>query len=161
MAFFDSYRVILTSKLTRISVHTLIILFAILVGYSGIASAVDDAYLQELEAEAKKTSNFKAHSPKSKASSKTSIKKNAKAAEIKQQVKKPSPVPIKSTQTNNTSKQDELKRFEQLLKFERPSTYHFYTRLDLKEKKLVLKDYNENKKISTASKLIFDLYFKH
>ena len=170
MAFFDSYRVILThTRLTRIlfhrlvSIQRLVIVLTVLVGYSGTASALDDAYLKELEAEANKTSNFKsnAHSPNnntasSNTASKTSVKNNAKTTEVKQQIKKPS-----QSQTKNVSIQDQLKSFEQLLKFERPSTYRFYKRLDLNEKKLVLKDYNESKKISTASKLIFDLYFKH
>lgn len=71
------------------------------------------------------------------------------------------------SQTQKTAKpadketKSQQARFEHLLKFERPSTYHFYTQLSVGEKKKVITTFKENKKLSVASKQIFDLYFEH
>ena len=51
-------------------------------------------------------------------------------------------------------------RFEKILENERPATYRFYVKLSADAKSSVLKVYTKSKKISTASKKVFDLYFK-
>ncbi len=102
-------------------------------------SQVDDEYLKELDAEAKSSVG----------------------------VSKKSTQPAASTTATGTSEsaskseQDDIANFEKLLQFERPSTYHFFTRLTQSEKLNVIKDYNSHKKLIRSSTLIFDLYFKH
>ncbi|MDH5326723.1 MAG: hypothetical protein OEZ68_10095 [Gammaproteobacteria bacterium] len=56
-------------------------------------------------------------------------------------------------------KAEKLQEFTQLLKFERPATYKFFRKLSLENKSQVLATYGEDKKLSAASKKIFDLYF--
>ena len=107
-----------------------------------LSFAEEDDYLLELQSEAENTSNLD-RNKKSKNRNKTQSKNSKKPKQ------------------NTTTAEPNLDQFEQLLKFERPSTYRFYTRLELSEKKRVVKEYKSSKKISTASKLIFDLYFKH
>ena len=50
--------------------------------------------------------------------------------------------------------------FEKLLEFELPSTYKFYTKLNPNDQNKVVRHYSKEKKMSAASKLIFDLYFE-
>jgi hypothetical protein len=51
--------------------------------------------------------------------------------------------------------------FEKSLKFELPTTYKFYLKLRPEDQDKVLAVYNREKKISTTSKLIFNLYFNN
>ena len=70
----------------------------------------------------------------------------------------PEPLNTQSAKTrsgNNPAKAN----FEKLLKFELPATYKFYTKLASGDQDKVLEIYNQEKKMSAASKLIFDLYF--
>lgn len=50
--------------------------------------------------------------------------------------------------------------FEKLLEFELPSTYKFYTKLNADDQARVIHRYNQDQKMSAASKLIFDIYFE-
>jgi len=111
--------------------------------------AEDDAYLRELEAEANTLENLSDKQPQ------TSSKSTTKTKKSRNQSKKST-----AKKGNLAKTQAKLDKFEQLLQFERPSTYRFYKRLDLSEKERVVHNYNNHKKISEASKLIFDLYFK-
>lgn len=56
-------------------------------------------------------------------------------------------------------KQERLEKFSELLKFERPATFKFFKKLSLEKKSKVLTVYGPDKKLSAASKKIFDLYF--
>jgi hypothetical protein len=69
--------------------------------------------------------------------------------------------PGQNTAPENNKLKSQQDRFEHLLKFERPSTYHFYTKLSVGEKKKVITTFSKEKKLSVASKQIFDLYFEH
>ena len=66
---------------------------------------------------------------------------------------------IKKPKISKT-KLEKLEQFTEMLKFERPATYKFFTKLSLEKKNQVLKTYSEDKKLSAASKKIFDLYFE-
>jgi hypothetical protein len=89
----------------------------------------DDAYLKELEVEAKKLD----------ADSKSK--------------------PLKSNGENVLPVQKQRK-FELLLQSSRPSTYNFYQKLNQDEKNLVLLTYEQDNKLSSASKKVFELYFE-
>lgn len=93
--------------------------------------AVDDDYLKALESEADNTGAM-------------STKQNAKPG----------------NKANSGVKTSAKKNFEQLLEFELPSTFKFYTKLNAEDQAKVLKRYNKDKKLSAASKIIFDLYFE-
>ena len=97
-------------------------------------SQEDDAYLQELDAEAKRSANVTKNKPQSKNSG--------------------------SSTPSSKSEQNQIENFEKLLRFERPSTHRFFTRLTQDEKLQVIKDYDTHKKLTHSSKVIFDLYFK-
>lgn len=96
------------------------------------AIAVDDDYLKALETEANNTASM---------------------------ANKPSPKPrvLKASGLSNSAR----KNFENLLQFELPSTYTFYSKLTSEQQVSVIKHYIQEQKISSASKLIFDLYFDH
>ena len=51
--------------------------------------------------------------------------------------------------------------FEKSLKYELPTTYKFYLKLRPQDQDKVLAVYNRERKISTTSKLIFNLYFNN
>jgi len=109
--------------------------------------ANDDAYLRELEAEANKTERLNT--------------KQSKTHPLTKKNVPTTPSPNNPPTSSSTKVQAELEKFGQLLKFERPSTYRFFKRLKMSEKKQVLNDYNQHKKIRESSKLIFHLYFRH
>lgn len=50
--------------------------------------------------------------------------------------------------------------FELMLKSSRPSTYHFYTKLNQAEKNQVFLTFKQDNNITSASKKVFDLYFE-
>lgn len=58
------------------------------------------------------------------------------------------------------AKNDIKAKFEKLLEFELPSTYKFYIKLSPQDQDKVVKIYMQEKKMSTASKAIFDMYFE-
>jgi len=132
-------------------VYTIMACFVIgyLLSFPTQIMAEDDAYLRELEAEAKELENLSDKQPDS------GNKSTAKTKKSRTRSNKNT-----SKRSNSAKAQAQLEKFEQLLQFERPSTYRFYSRLDLSEKKQVVKNYSKTKKISESSKLIFDLYFK-
>jgi len=124
---------------TRVYTITTSVVIGCLMSIPAQIMASDDAYLRELEAEAKKTESL-----------------NSK------QSKTHPPATKKLSQNKHpTKKQAGLEKFEQLLKFERPSTYRFYKRLKQDEKLQVRNKYNKHKDIRETSKLIFHLYFRH
>ena len=96
------------------------------------AIAADDDYLKALESEADDTGSL-----------------NTKPTN--------NPTPAKSGGVKNNDREN----FEKLLEFELPSTYKFYTKLNAENQAKVIKRYNREKKMSAASKMIFDLYFQH
>jgi hypothetical protein len=100
------------------------------------AIAADDDYLKALESEADDTGSL---------TQKPTNTQNATS---------PSSQDVKGVK--NSAKEN----FEKLLEFELPSTYKFYTKLTPVDQNKVVRHYNQEKKMSTASKLIFDLYFE-
>lgn len=64
---------------------------------------------------------------------------------------------VNSSRVTSAAKEN----FEKLLEFELPSTYKFYTKLNPKDQIKVVTRYDQEKKLSAASKLIFDLYFEN
>ena len=109
-------------------------LFGILIVYACVAlpvSAVDDDYLNALESEADDTGSM-TQNP-------TNNPQNANSSAVKSSLKE---------------------NFEKLLEFELPSTYKFYKKLAPDDQNKVVKLYDKEKKMSAASKLIFDLYFE-
>ncbi|KPJ94530.1 MAG: hypothetical protein AMJ53_05065 [Gammaproteobacteria bacterium SG8_11] len=94
--------------------------------------AAEEDYLKALESEADNTSSL-----------------NQKQSN--------NPTAAKSGGVKNSVKED----FEKLLEFELPSTYKFYTKLKTDDQIKVVKLYSREKKMSAASKLIFDLYFEN
>lgn len=96
------------------------------------AMAVDDDYLKALESEADDTGSVTTNSANN-------------------------PQGSNSNSKNNKAKEN----FEKLLEFELPSTYKFYTKLNPNDQGKVVRLYGKEKKMSAASKLIFDLYFKN
>jgi hypothetical protein len=68
---------------------------------------------------------------------------------------KPDSQPVSTRPVKNPAKI----AFEKLLKFEIPATYNFYEKLSSRDQDKVVKTYNQEKKMSVARKLIFDLYF--
>jgi hypothetical protein len=95
------------------------------------AFAADDDYLKALESEADDTGSLTQNPPNN--------PQNAASQGVKKSAKE---------------------NFEKLLEFELPSTYKFYTKLTQADQYKVVKHYNKEKKMSAASKLIFDLYFE-
>ena len=95
------------------------------------AIAAEDDYLRALESEADNTSSL--------------TKKQSN-----------NPTAAKSSAAKSNGKEN----FEKLLEFELPSTYKFYTKLNPDDQIKVIKRYDQEKKMSAASKLIFDLYFQ-
>ncbi|WP_455212210.1 hypothetical protein [Kaarinaea lacus] len=95
------------------------------------AMAADDDYLKALESEADDTGSLT-----------TKQTNNSQAAS--------------SNSGNNKAKEN----FEKLLEFELPSTYKFYKKLNPNDQSKVVRLYGKEKKMSSASKLIFDLYFE-
>ncbi len=161
MSFIESFRLKPTSYTARVYALTMYAMFAYLFYFSAPANAEDDAYLRELEAEANRTETLggkKQAGPHAKPKSKPKTTPISKPKVS--QKKSPQPTNKKPTQFN-TPAQAQTEKFEQLLQFERPSTYRFYKRLELSEKQQVVNDYYKHKKIPESSKLIFDLYFKH
>lgn len=64
------------------------------------------------------------------------------------------------TETPTPIEKNPLKdAFEKLLELELPATYKFYAKLNTKDQNKVVQTYAQAKKMSAASKLIFDLYF--
>lgn len=94
--------------------------------------AADDTYLKELEIEAEKS----AHVP------------NGQSTDLE----------IPNT-INSNIPDKAIKKFELTLKSSRPATYRFYERLDTEEQHEVYAIYNEDQKLTRASKMVFDLYF--
>jgi hypothetical protein len=97
------------------------------------AIAADDDYLKALESEADDTGSLTqnpANNPQNAAPPSQGVKNSVK------------------------------ENFEKLLEFELPSTYKFYTKLTPADQNKVVRHYNKEKKLSAASKLIFDLYFE-
>jgi len=121
---------------TRVYTITTCVVIGCLLSYPTQIMAEDDAYLRELEAEAKKLENLSDQQSGSGSNSTAKTKKSRKQSK-KNTAKK----------SNSAKAQAQLEKFEQLLQFERPSTYRFYKRLDLSEKKQVIKNYNKTKKI--------------
>lgn len=93
-------------------------------------SAAQDDYLKALESEARSTGSL--------------TKKQNRAANT-----------AKPSGASSKLKTD----FEQLLEFELPSTFKFYSKLNSTDQIKVVQLYTQEKKMSAASKLIFDLYF--
>lgn len=79
--------------------------------------------------------------------------------ELEQEAKKSAKVSSKKTKLSKTN-QDKMERFSQLLQFERPATFKFFKKLSLEKKTKVLDTYGTEKRLSAASKKIFDLYFE-
>ena len=95
--------------------------------------AADDTYLRELEIEAEKSAHVS----------------NGQSSDVK------------LSNTDNRKIPDKaFKKFELTLKSTRPATYRFYKKLDTEEQHIVYTTYNEDQKLTRASKMIFDLYFK-
>ena len=64
---------------------------------------------------------------------------------------------------NNSSKINrapQLKQFAKLLQSRRPATFRFFRQLSLQHKVQVLDVFQENQRLSSTRKLIFDLYFQ-
>ena len=97
------------------------------------ATAADDDYLKALESEADDTGSLTTDSTGDPQSGATS---------------------------NNGANNKDKENFEQHLEFELPSTYKFYKKLNPNDQNKVVKHYSKDKKMSAASKLIFDLYFE-
>lgn len=115
--------------------------------FNSNAFAEDDDYLKALEEEAINSANVgNSNSSKSKRNKNISKPKSVKSNNRKKVVK--------------SGSSDQRKKFEQLLQFELPSTYKFYSKLNEDKKNTVYKAYKRSNKLSTASKKIFDLYFK-
>ena len=94
------------------------------------AIAVDDDYLKALESEADDTGSLTTN-------------------------------PVNNPNPGNSNSNSKAKEnFEKLLEFELPSTYKFYTKLNANDQNKVVNHYSKEKKMSAASKLIFDLYFE-
>ena len=111
--------------------QTLVIFGVLMIGLS--LTALGD-YLDELNAEATDTGNL-----------------------IKQgKQNKNSPSEVNSSDVKSDIKEE----FEKLLEFELPSTYKFYIKLPPQDQNKVIQTYSQNKKMSSASKMIFDLYFE-
>ncbi|WP_455205309.1 hypothetical protein [Kaarinaea lacus] len=108
--------------------------------FVGTATAADDAYLDILEQEAESSAR---------------LSNNPSTSQKRRSTSKPKPAAA------NSINKDEQIKFEQLLQFELPSTYRFYTKLSLEEQGKVVNVFVKDKKLSSASKLIFDLYFDH
>ena len=95
--------------------------------------AADNTYLKELEIEAEKSAHVS----------------NGQSSDIKL-----------SNSANREIPGKAIKKFEHTLKSTRPATYRFYKRLDTEEQHIVYTTYNEDQKLTRASKMIFDLYFE-
>lgn len=113
------------------------------------ATAAEDAYLKALAEEAKRSAKLTSKPAASPATTPTPKESPATTAA-------PAPVPVKTTPTNSEFQT----QFEQMLENERPATYHFYKQLPDPSKSSVVQIYKDSNKISTASKKVFDLYFK-
>ena len=115
-------------------IFPILIIWALFAGCP--AAAVDDDYLKALESEADDTGSM---------------------------AKKPlnsSPTTANPAGANSGVNNNEKESFEKLLEFELPSTYKFYTKLNAQDQAKVITHYNQEKKMSAASKIIFDLYFQ-
>ena len=55
--------------------------------------------------------------------------------------------------------QKEFKTFESEMKSRRPAIYRFYKKLNEEDKTIIFSIYQEDKKFTRASKVVFDLYF--
>ena len=115
------------------------ILFAV---YNAGAFAEDEDYLKELEAEAEKSANVSTSKPNKSNRSGNNPRSNS------------------TNRASGNSANNQRERFEQLLQFELPSTYKFYNKLNSEKKAVVFEAYKRTEKLSTASKIIFDLYFE-
>jgi hypothetical protein len=122
----------ISKALKRISLTLALWAFTVWVSLAAVPTmAVDDDYLKALESEADDTGTL-------------TTKQNTNPG------KSANPGGVKNSTKKN---------FEQLLEFELPSTYKFYTKLNAEDQAKVIKRYNKEKKLSAASKIIFDLYF--
>jgi len=134
----------LTAARTRrwCSRHQTCLVFAclcVVTFFVGTATAADDdAYLDMLEQEAESSAQ---------------LSNNPTTSQKRRPTGKPKPA------TANPVNKDAQIKFEQLLQFELPSTYRFYTKLSLDDQDKVVKVFIKDNKLSSASKLIFDLYF--
>jgi hypothetical protein len=125
----------ITKALKRISLTFALWAFTVWVSLAAVPTmAVDDDYLKALESEADNTGSLT-----TKQTSNPGPGKSANSGGVKNSAKK---------------------NFEQRLEFELPSTYKFYTKLNAEDQAKVIKRYNKEKKMSAASKIIFDLYFE-
>lgn len=117
-----------------------IFLFVMLLGFISPVLAKDDAYLQELEAEAHNL-----------ATDNTAVQKPADNAQVKD---KPAPAPAPEAAANLRKAE-----FETALKAELPNTYTIYTRLTAEQKLMVVETYFANdRKIGASSRQVFDFY---
>jgi hypothetical protein len=116
-----------------IAFHLFAIVLLLIAIVPSSAIAVDEAYLEALEAEAENS----AHVGSNKAVN------GASASKAGGQINK-----------------KELMQFEVELKTTRPATYRFYEKLDDQEKTAVFAVYSEDHKMTRASKTVFDLYFE-
>ena len=98
------------------------------------AFAVDDAYLKALEVEAEKSAQV-----------------GDSTGNVNGANKANSGIKIN---------QKEMMQFETELKSTRPATYRFYQKLDEQDQTAVFVIYREDKKMTRASKTVFDLYFE-
>ncbi|WP_455222365.1 hypothetical protein [Kaarinaea lacus] len=102
--------------------------------FSASAIAVDDTYLDALEAEAESSAHF-----------------NENGSAIDDQ---------KKSEGGLKLNKKEMMRFETELKSARPATYRFYKKLDQQDKAAVFVIYKKDHKMTHASKTVFDLYFE-
>lgn len=61
----------------------------------------------------------------------------------------------------NNPNLEKFDTFTKMLKFERPMTFRFFLKLNKKQQQSIVDNFTKHKKISLASKNIFDLYFNN
>ena len=69
---------------------------------------------------------------------------------------------VRKTDKDKPTDDPALKKYEtfsKILKFERPMTFRFFLKLDKQQQQTIAENFTKHKKISRASKKIFDLYF--
>jgi len=111
-----------------------LISFILMAVFATPAIAVDDAYLKALEVEAEKSAQV--------GNSTKSINGSAQS------------------KGGIQISQKEMMQFETELRSARPATYRFYKKLDQQDKTAVFAVYQEEHKMTRASKTVFDLYFE-
>lgn len=110
-------------------------IFTAVIGINNVYADDAEDYLKELEVEAVKSATVSKEPQSGKS------KKSGKGKD----------------NSINTGK---IEQFEQqLLLLGRPSTYRFFSKLTMDERQSIVEDYSKHKKLSRASRKIFDLYF--